>query len=367
MPKIPKPISTLRAKGIQTSIQHRHIARSQSKSMQAHEQIARMLAKENLAPKSRQPYSKDTRHRERGYMKLCFDQPFETSHSIHMQDIICQISNGRLANEIGKKAYPEMIIEVFRALNPESFSAEHKLRADARDEVMQTLNLNAKAIWPMLWLEKTPTAETVINAIRARRHILHFFTSPAQLEGAENFLTTKTKFPGWLALSSNEALLRKVYEKHGRFTANQLFTQKITEKGETKNVYSKLQQTIERLRKMKIEEDQAESEIIGSTRQIATRVLVDPSKVQLPKEYRQTGWKTNADSLISNSFNYHTIIATLPGPLEIAKMPNGSLAAVIMAGKGILLCGLTHAEQEFARPKYEVEIARKKAERNRKE
>ncbi len=335
----------------------------------AHELIARAEAKTNPVPKTVRGGT-DARHDKKGNFRLQITMDREPS--IFFNQVIGRIGDGKLADEIGHKVCPQVMIEVFRAIDPRSFSRIPSEMHMARDHVFEVLDRNHDAIHANIWMTNTPTVSTVMEAIQARRRISRLFIGENEIELLEGKIAAATKCPGWLPIETTEGILAKA-KTNGGLSFERIMHMKVEyvngDNRSSTTLFSLMQrkgaELVEARQKAQVESRHQAMPM--SEARIGMRVRNSPDRYPLPEYVRRYKHGVTGDVLVFTSPNSNLvvhrsrIILFAPLGLEVAETGDGTMVAVVSAGKGVTFAGLSMEEQEFLGPHYKARVLKEES------
>jgi hypothetical protein len=306
------------------------------------------------------------RRKGRRVFRFAHEPLAEHGPSIGIGEILGKIENSKLAEQLGMKVWSDLFTGLFAELDPESFSMDPKKRAAAREGVIRTLNENAEAIWPRLWLINRPSVEFIIGSITAGQRLESLFVSKGEFVRAVDIVTCKTKVPGLLLLEAVQDKLETIRERGGGalLRSDGLLSQKIPiVDGEGESAMVALGSHLEQLGaniNMRITERARDREAKGRTGlgRIIDRINRFPDQFLLRREISAMTLRYVGDVLgFCNGKHcwFTSPIVIFSGGLRIAKAPDGKLCAVA-EGKRIRLVALSSEEERFLRPRYEEEV-----------
>ena len=345
----------------------------ESRSVRAHQLIARLDPVTNPTPKTVRA-GNALRHMQRGNFNLQVTSEF--SPSIFINGVIEHL-DGKLASQVGEKVCPELMMDVFRAIDPKSFSLIPALMHEARDHVFQVLNESSNAIAANLWLTEQPSVDTFTRAINAKRRIVTYFANSDELLALEEKLTAATKCPGWLPIERVEKVLLVAKPWRGLTMDDTLITEMhdVNKKyPQGMSIFSFMQARAaeflrERQALLRLNEYNS---IPMSTARIGKRIMEPENrhKFPVPNELNGLRHKTTVEGVIffrgGVEISHTRMILFGPYALQVLETPEGNLVAFIAgAGDGGSFIGLSREEQDFLRHQYEARVRLMEAVRHR--
>ena len=321
--------------------------------LQLAESIARAEPKTNAVP--------TTGHAARSRFKPNFELQvnMEFAPSVFFNEVIEHIGNGRLADEMGHKIYPQLMISIFKALDSASFSLVPKIMYNARSHVHQMFDKYSDAIAANLWFTTSPTLSTVTDAIERKRRIARMFKDDGELALLEEQLLVRTGCPGWLPIEDSESVLSRA-NGHGGLTFERALRIEVEEinkeRHETMKLFAFLKRRGDQLFKQREEafENERYKSMPMSTARVAERLRRDSRKYPLPRFAAQHEYRLAANSVAfkdsAGKIFYRSRIALFSPALEVVELQDGNVVALVASS----LIGLSAEEMEFLKPLYKA-------------